>query len=89
MDKKHKGAAAELIASAWLLGQGYEVFRNISQHGKVDIVVKKPESTEVEFIDVKTLREGGCQNGWRKRDMPDFIRLLAVDVYTGYCRYLE
>ena len=28
---KHKGAHAELVATAWLLEQGYEVFRNVSQ----------------------------------------------------------
>ena len=31
MEKKHKGAHSELIACAYLLHEGYEVFRNVSQ----------------------------------------------------------
>jgi len=38
MHPKHIGARNELLACAWLLAQGYEVFRNVSNHGIVDIV---------------------------------------------------
>lgn len=38
MDKKHKGAQAELIACAWLLKQGYEVYRNVSPWGLCDVL---------------------------------------------------
>lgn len=54
MDKKHKGAFAELKAASWLLSEGYEVFRNVSQHGSVDIIALKPETKETLLIDVKT-----------------------------------
>jgi Holliday junction resolvase-like predicted endonuclease len=41
MDSKHKGAHSELVACAWLLRQGYEVFRNISDRGIIDIIAIK------------------------------------------------
>ena len=35
---KHRGARSELLACAWLLENGYECFRNVSQHGPVDVI---------------------------------------------------
>jgi Holliday junction resolvase len=52
MDKKHVGARSELIACAWLLAEGYEVFRNVSPHGHVDIIALKDGKTF--YFDVKT-----------------------------------
>jgi hypothetical protein len=52
MDKKHRGAHSELIACAWLLAEGYEVFRNVSAHGFADIIALKDGKTF--FFDVKT-----------------------------------
>ena len=52
MNKKHKGAVAELKATAWLLQQGYEVFRNVSPYGPYDIIAIKDDI--IEKIDVKT-----------------------------------
>lgn len=57
MKDKHKGAHAELRACAWLLEQGYEVFRNVSSHGKIDLVAIK--DGEVRFFDVKFCYRGG------------------------------
>lgn len=37
--RKHRGAHSELLACAWLVARGCEVFRNLSPHGIVDIVV--------------------------------------------------
>jgi Holliday junction resolvase-like predicted endonuclease len=48
------GAHAELIASAWLLKQGYEVFRNVSPDGEADLVVFCPNTRELKRVDVKT-----------------------------------
>ena len=89
MDKKHKGAASELIATAWLLKQGYEVFRNVSQHGKIDLIAIHPETDEIKSIDVKTLAESLGDKGWRKADLDSKIHLLAVDLENNRCRYLE
>jgi hypothetical protein len=38
MHRKHKGSVGELTACIWLLKAGYEVFRNVSQHGEIDLV---------------------------------------------------
>jgi len=54
MDKKHRGALSELHAVAWLLEQGYEVFRNVSQHGPADIIAVNFDTGERLFIDVKS-----------------------------------
>jgi Holliday junction resolvase len=56
MDKKHVGARSELIACAWLLAEGYEVFRNVSPHGHIDIIALKDGKTF--YFDVKTLQKG-------------------------------
>jgi hypothetical protein len=52
IDKKHKGARNELAAVCWLLDQGYEVFRNVSQHGPVDLIATR--NGEIHFFDVKS-----------------------------------
>ena len=49
---KHKGAANELRAVLWLMKQGYEVFRNVSQHGAIDIIATRND--EILFLDVKS-----------------------------------
>lgn len=54
MNKKHRGAASELAVCQYLLSQGYEVFRNISQHGLIDLIAYNPDTRELRFIDVKT-----------------------------------
>jgi hypothetical protein len=54
----HKGDQGELIASAWLLGLGYEVFRNVGSTGPADLVVWQPQSGEIHLIDVKHSAEG-------------------------------
>ena len=54
MDKKHRGALSQLQAEAWLLEQGYEVFRNVSIHGPIDIVAIKGDT--ILKLDVKTAR---------------------------------
>jgi Holliday junction resolvase-like predicted endonuclease len=51
VDKKHKGCVNELGAVVWLMAGGYEVCRNLSQHGPVDLVAIK--GAEVILIDVK------------------------------------
>lgn len=50
---KHRGAAGELAACAWLLERGFEVFRNVSSAGPADLVAWHVESGSVYLIDVK------------------------------------
>ena len=54
VEKKHRGGYSELIASAWLLEQGFEVFRNLCDRGPVDLIVLKDGQTQL--IDVKTVQ---------------------------------
>lgn len=49
---RHKGAANEMAAIAWLLKRGYEVFRNVSQHGPIDLIAYKDGVTLL--LDVKS-----------------------------------
>jgi len=51
-NKSQKGAASELIACAWLLERGYQVFRNVCVTGIIDVVGIKDGKTF--FFDVKT-----------------------------------
>lgn len=46
------GGYGELIAAAWLLKQGYEVFRNVCPVGPVDLVAMK--DGKIELFDVKS-----------------------------------
>ena len=54
-----KGDWSELLACAWLIEQGYEVFRNVSSVGAVDLVALPPVGEAVK-IDVKTLQFSRC-----------------------------
>ena len=52
MNRQETGAYSELVACAWLLTQGYEVFRNVCPTGPTDLVAIK--GGVVERFDVKT-----------------------------------
>ena len=65
MDAKHKGAHSELAACVWLLEQGFEVFRNISQHGTTDIVAVKYDMLwriDVKSASTSVLVDGTVRN---------------------------
>jgi hypothetical protein len=74
MHRKHKGAHSELVACAWLLRQGYEVFRAVSPHGVIDLVAIKDGVAE--YFDVKTL-------DWSAR-LPPYAELEAVKLGVKY-----
>ena len=78
MDSKHKGALAELKAASWLLKEGYEVFRNVSQHGAVDLVALDLNTQEILLIDVKTSPIGTLKQTLARKTVPG-VRLM---VYT-------
>jgi hypothetical protein len=84
MENKHKGAYSELTACAWLLRQGYEVFRNISQHGRADVIAIK--NNERLYIDVKSDRPNE-QGYYRRTAPPPGIAYLLVDP-DGACKFL-
>jgi len=82
MDRKHKGALAELKATVWLLKQGYEVFRNVSQHGEVDLIALDPETKEILLIDVKTAPVGN-------KKVNPAIQILEYDQIADTCTLRE
>lgn len=64
MDGKHLGACSELLACAWLLTVGFEVHRNVSQHGAADLIAVDPETRETFQIDVKTVTPRRLPSGY-------------------------
>jgi hypothetical protein len=91
MDPKHKGAVGELMASTWLLRQGYEVFRNVSPHGIADMVAWKPGEppimVEVRKLSLHVAKDGkSCSVGGRRTYGPG-VFVLHVDTETGKCGF--
>lgn len=82
MDKKHKGALAELKACAWLLKQGYEVYRNVSPFGPYDIVAWK--NAKFETIDVKTASSYITKKGELRYYHPERAQEDAKLIVYGY-----
>jgi hypothetical protein len=74
VDSKHLGALAEIMACEWLIRQGYELFRNISQHGLADYVAWKPGEKPI-LIDVKGNRAAKPSQA----QVAAGVRLLYVD----------
>ena len=79
--QKHFGARNELIACTWLLEQGYEVFRNISQHGDIDIIAMKDGETL--YLDAKFSRTG-AENRLRTSQIAAGVKRLNVS-RDGQC----
>ena len=68
-NKKHiKGDQAELIAQEYFIKKGFYVFKNISQHGPVDLVVLDKEGYTI-LIDVKAISLR-TKNGWKVNRSP-------------------
>lgn len=78
MHQKHHGAHNELLAAAWLLGRGYEVYRNVSSHGPVDLIAFK--NGELYKFDVKK-----CTRFPRHRArLTDEQKVLGVKLLAVY-----
>lgn len=60
MHLKHRAAVSELEAVAWLLRQGYEVFRNVSAHGPIDVIAIRAD--ERLYLDIRTASKIGVAN---------------------------
>lgn len=85
-DRKHTGAISEHKATVWLMQQGYEVFRNVSPHGKYDIIVRDPETDTFYPVDVTTgtlyeskTGKGMCLNYPRYKDHSKPILIVTHD----------
>jgi len=87
MDKKHRGAFSELKGCAWLLEQGYEVFRNVSQHGVIDLVAIK--NNEIRKVQIKTAPKGHWSISkiiLSDKELEENVALLVVDE-KGNCYF--
>lgn len=84
--KSHKGAQGELVAAAWLLGLGYEVFRNVSSVGPADLVAWSPQTGGIFLIDAKAVCPVHSRASM-KRDKPSFplIRARHKDAHLLLC----
>lgn len=80
--KSRIGDISELVAVTWLLNQGYEVFRNVSSVGPIDLIALN--SGELLKIDVKTARLNktgksiGSGKGLAERINKQDIRVIFV-----------
>ena len=79
MPSKHRGAWGEVTACAWLLGQGFEVFRNVSPVGLVDVVAMR--HGEVLLLDIKS----GVRSQLEPAQVAAGVLLLTVDG-DGACK---
>ncbi len=85
--QKHRGALGELAASVWLLERGYEVFRNVSSHGAIDLIAIR--HGEIFKFDVKMLQ-------YRRQPIPQLTaeqialgaQILAV-YGNGHCEIID
>ena len=82
------GKQSELIAAAWLIGQGCYVYQPFIEQGPVDLVALTPEG-EIHLFDVKTVsrRKNGTviSRTLKQGQQALGVRLLYVDRDTNEC----
>jgi hypothetical protein len=71
-----RGAWGEMMACCWLLGQGYEVYRNVCPAGSTDIVATK--GGEFFRLDVKCHAGAVGPSKLKPRQAMEGVRLLIV-----------
>ncbi len=86
--QSRKGDLAEYYAVTWLWDKGYEVFKNASRCGPVDMIaVKDGKST---LIDVKTSdRSGKVQDKRTNEQVKMGVVFLLFNKQTRKCRFVE
>ena len=83
-----KGELSELIATTWFWDRGWEVFRNSSSTGPIDLIVLK--DGELILIDVKTRPENKRSGyGRTERQKELGVCVFQVDVETNTCSFVE
>lgn len=86
------GAVAELIAAAWLIRQGFQVFRNLCPTGPIDIVAVDDAGSS-HFFDVKAWdHDINDKTKWRAVSPEQAllgVRLIKVNVKEGECAFQE
>lgn len=87
LNKKHYGAVGELLACQWLLNNGYEVFRNVSACGLVDIVALNVETKEILLIDVKLVPHLQCAGHSMSIEQANLGVKLLLITKSGECKF--
>ncbi len=90
MSTRRKGDYCELLASAWLLDQGYEVFKNVSAVGPIDMVAVDLKNGDYTQIDVtqmtkNTTKSGKVSVSYDYSKDKQGIRVLCVDKDNRDC----
>jgi hypothetical protein len=69
MNKKHAGAKNEHLGIAHLLSEGYEVFRNVSQHGLIDVLaLRDGKILRADIKGVQARKDGSLRRGRLSRE---------------------
>lgn len=83
MTPNRKGTIAEAIAVPWLLLQGYEVYKNVSVWGKVDLIILK--DGHATFVDVAFCQDGNDPKLSHSREGLDIDYLYVAE--DGSCHW--
>lgn len=75
---KHRGAFSELAATVWLLSRGYEVFRNVSQHGLIDILAVEPKTKRILKIDCKSVGVTEAKKLSKNTSVPYYLSITRL-----------
>ena len=81
--KADKGAMSELLAAADLLKKGFEVYRNVSPCGSVDLIIRKGQT--LLSVEVRTARRDTKSNKVycpRKNIRSDILALVFKDIIS-------
>ena len=93
MNHTDKGYLGEQLAMAWLLKNGYWVFKNLAPQGPVDCVAINQETLQVVLVDVKVLskHKGGHTRSKILNDKQKQmgVKILYVDVNKFECRWKQ
>ena len=91
MKHTDKGYFAEQLAMAWLIKQGYWVFKNIAPQGPVDCVAISHDGIKKLLVDVKVISK--TRFGYTRskiltaRQKRMGVKILYVDIDKLECRF--
>ena len=93
MNHTDKGYLGEQLAMAWLLKNGYWVFKNLAPQGPVDCVAINQLTHEITLIDVKVLSKHKSGQTRSKilndKQKQMNVRILYVDIDNFECRWKQ
>jgi hypothetical protein len=81
-----QGDITEIMATTLLLDKGYEVFRNASCIGKIDMIVYRPKKNDYLYLDLKTgsSKEVLTPNKWQVK-----LGVRCATIKGGKVRYMS